>query len=96
MEFEWDDNKNQLNLDKHDIDFNEAVSIWQRPDALFVEYDNRGYDEDRYLAWGLLPNGVLLIVVYTYRSERIRIISARHAEPNERKRYYEKIHRAKR
>jgi uncharacterized DUF497 family protein len=94
-DFEWDENKSDLNIDKHGISFEEAREIWLRPDEMLVEEDEGDYDEDRFLAWGLLADGTLIVVVHTYRNERIRIISAREAEPKETRRYYEKIHRAK-
>lgn len=96
MNFDWDDAKNDSNIDKHGVTFTMAARIWQNPGALLVEKDDRDYQEDRYIAQGLHPSGTLLVVVSTYRGDDIRIISARKAEPKERKRYYEKIYRSKR
>jgi uncharacterized DUF497 family protein len=95
MRFEWDEDKNEQNFDDHGLTFEEARLIWQRPDDLFIEEDDRGYDEDRYWAFGLLPDGTLLIVSHTHRGENIRLISARKMTPQERKGYYAKIHRPK-
>jgi len=89
MLFEWDENKNQINISKHGIDFNHVKLIFNEP--MLVKKDNRNdYNEDRFIGIGLL-NGNVIITVWTYRNDRIRIISARQANKNERKIYYEKV-----
>ena len=93
MEFEWDGIKNQRNLEEHGLTLERASTIWDRPNALFILADDRDYDEDRYLAFGFLSDGTLLIVVHTYRGENIRLISAREVDAKERKQYYANLYR---
>ena len=91
--FEWDENKNRTNHKKHDIWFEEAQKVFTDP-YLKVFFDEKNSDnEDRYLALGSSENHRLLMVSHTYRQneEVIRIISARRAEPKERKFYEEGI-----
>jgi uncharacterized DUF497 family protein len=92
MEFEWDDDKADINQEKQHLSFREATLIWRGP--TITEPDARGYDEDRYITYGLLRNTVL-VVIHTDRNDRIRIISARKATPRERKKFYEKIYKSK-
>lgn len=87
MHYEWDENKNRANKEKHGVDFQIAVDFdW----ATAIEtYDNRvEYNEDRWIAMGFI-GGKLYILVYTERSKNIRIISLRKATKREIK-YYEK------
>lgn len=85
--FEWDENKNQLNKEKHGISFETASYVFR--DAFYIEmYDfEHSIDEDRYVAIGKVED--LLFVVFTERGETIRLISARIATPNERRMYYD-------
>ena len=90
MEFEWDENKRQSNLSKHGIDFIDAAKIFNRP--VLERVDNRyDYEETRIIALGEV-NGVVLFVVYTWRGEVRRIISARRATKRERNKYYQTIY----
>ena len=90
MEFEWDENKRQSNLSKHGIDFVDAAKIFNRP--VLERVDNRyDYGETRIVALGEV-NGVVLFVVYTWRGEIRRIISARRATKRERNKYYQTIY----
>ena len=88
-EFEWDDRKAAANLARHGVSFETARRAFE--DALVVEIDDRrgNYGEERYLALGMVRDR-LLAVAYWLRGERIRIISARPAEPFERRLYHEK------
>ena len=87
MEFEWDSIKNQRNIEKHGIDFVDAVRIFERPTLTVV--DNRhNYGEKRIAATGAVED-VILYVVYTIRDGIWRIISARRANRRERKKYFE-------
>ena len=91
MEFEWDDAKNRANIRKHHIDFVDVSSVFDRP--MLVSADDREqYGEDRWIAIGVFPNGVEVVVVFTEpASDTTRIISARRATREERKRYHEAI-----
>jgi hypothetical protein len=85
--FEWLDAKADRNLRLHDVSFEMARDVFK--DAFAIEWDDRGQDEgeDRFVTLGMVEDR-LLFVSYTYRGPRIRIISARLAEPYERRRYH--------
>ena len=89
MQFEWDENKRKSNIEKHGIDFVDAVKIF---DGFIIRRkDTRAdYGEDRYVTTGLLDN-VEITVIYTPRNDKRRIISARRARVSERKEYYEEV-----
>ena len=88
MKFEWDVRKAAANLAKHGVDFADAALVLFDDLALTT----RGFDygEERLATVGLDPLGRILVVVYTWREQRARIISARPATPAERKRYESK------
>ncbi|MCW7551768.1 BrnT family toxin [Endozoicomonas gorgoniicola] len=90
MHFEWDDAKNQANIRKHGIDFQDAVDIFNHP--LLSRMDNRtDYGEERWVAIGQIRY-ITGVVVYTERvGDIIRIISARKATKQEARRYEEAI-----
>lgn len=83
LEFEWNDSKAEANLEKHGIDFEDAIGVFEGP-VLEVRSDQKG--EIRWKAIGLLE-GLEITVVYTLREGRRRIISARRAQQNERRAY---------
>ena len=87
MEIEWDNNKAASNSIKHKIDFEDAKNIFLDPNRLQRE-DKRDYDETRIQVIGIV-NQVVLFVVYTKRNGRYRIISARRANKNEQRQYYQ-------
>jgi len=87
MEIEWDNNKAASNLIKHKIDFEDAKNIFLDPNRLEREAQ-RDYNETRMQVIGIV-NQVVLFVVYTKRNGRYRIISARRANKNERRQYYQ-------
>lgn len=88
--FEWDDDKNATNIAKHGIGFERASQIFRN--WVFTEVDDRfDYGETRLISIGLVEGAAVLTVVYTDRSGRIRIISARPANRAERKRYEEAL-----
>jgi uncharacterized DUF497 family protein len=87
MEIEWDNNKVASNLIKHKIDFEDAKNIFLDPNRLERE-DKRDYDETRIQVIGIV-NQVVLFVVYTKRNGIYRIISARRANKNEQRQYYQ-------
>ena len=89
MQFEWDENKRKSNIEKHGIDFVDAVKIF---DGFTHDTQDTRQDwgEERFVSVGLLA-GVEISVVNTPRNGRLRIISARRARKEERKRYYEEV-----
>ena len=85
MRFEWDDAKARANLRKHGIDFADAATVFDDESALTIP--DTGFDEDRYVTMAVDALGRILVVVYTWRDDRIRIISARKAGPSETRAY---------
>ena len=85
MEFEWDEGKAQLNLRKHRVDFADAATMFDDNRAVTVGDDDP--EEERYVTIGMDALGRVLVVAYTMRGERIRIISARLAARRERAEY---------
>ena len=87
-DFEWDDDKAARNLADHGVSFDAARRAFN--DAFAVQREDRrqNYGEDRFLLLGMVQER-LLAVAYTMRDQRVRIISARYAEPRERRRYHE-------
>lgn len=83
--FEWDENKRVLNLEKHKIDFIDAIEVFT--DLSRIEAESERGDELRYQTIGAV-NDVVLLVVYTYRAGTVRLISARRASKNEREAYF--------
>jgi hypothetical protein len=91
MQFEWDENKNTLNKTKHGVSFEKAQSVFKDP-LHISKLDYRfSYFEERWITIGTTSNLELLVVANLYFSddgeEIIRIISARHANSNERSIY---------
>jgi uncharacterized DUF497 family protein len=83
----WDPLKAALNLVKHGVDFEEAATVFRDP-LLLVQPDiDHSEDEDRWLALGKSARQMLLVVVHTENEQTIRLISARKAQPRERRRY---------
>ena len=87
MKFEWDRNKEKLNIKKHTISFDEAVTVFYDPlSATFADPDH-SIEEDRLITIGYSSQGRLFVVSHTERGDAIRIISARPATVSERKRH---------
>lgn len=85
LQFEWDEEKNKFNLQKHGIDFSMAQYVFADPCYIELYDAAHGSEEDRYKIIGMV--GKLLVVITPYREDAIRIISAREADMNERKIY---------
>ena len=85
VEFEWDSKKAISNLKKHGVDFADAVTVLEDERAITIpdDYPN----EDRFITVGMDSFGQILVVVYTWRETRSRIISARKATAKEIKQY---------
>jgi uncharacterized protein len=86
MDIRWDDQKALANLSKHRVDFADAVGVFEDPYALTRE-DPDASGEQRFVSTGMDFLGRVLVVVYTYRGDHIRLISARPAERRERESY---------
>lgn len=85
MDFEWDENKNLINQQKHGVTFEEAKTVFFDENAL-LEYDEiHSADEERFRILGYSVKGNLLLVVHCIREETsIRIISSRKATTTEK------------
>jgi uncharacterized protein len=83
--FEWDPNKDRQNQEKHKIAFADTFAVFEDPCALVSRDD--GHEEERYVILGMDCFGRILVVIYTWREECIRVISARKANRMEAKRY---------
>ena len=86
MRFEWDENKNRSNVEKHDIDFRDASLIFSAP--MRVISDNReDYGEERSIGYGLLDNRVVVVAFTEPEEDVVRVISIRRALTHEQKQY---------
>lgn len=84
MDFEFDPAKSQSNKDKHGIDFGEAKALWFDEKRLVAPLETTA--EERYIMVAQL-RGKCWSTVYTYRNDRLRIISVRRSRDKERQRY---------
>ncbi len=87
-EFEWDPAKAAINEAAHGVPFELAKGVFKDPFAVEWLDDRADYGEDRYVIIGMVDHR-LLYVAYTMRGEVVRIISARGADPHERRQYHE-------
>ena len=88
MGFEWDEaSKAGINFRKHGVRMPEAIPVFDDPYAITVPDDESDPNERRFVTLGMGAMGRLLVVIYTWRGENIRIICARPAEAHERERY---------
>jgi uncharacterized DUF497 family protein len=87
MTIEFDPIKAVSNLQKHGVHFAEAEMVLQDPMALTIE-DPDTVHEQRWITMGMDLTGRILLVVYTYRSDQIKIISIRKASRQEREKYH--------
>ena len=87
-DFEWDDTKAEQNFATHGVSFGAARLAFEDPFAIVRGDHRQDYGEDRFILLGIVQER-LLAVAYAMRGERMRIISARIAEPQERRRYHE-------
>lgn len=87
LKFEWDEDKNQLNLEKHGIDFETAMLIFNDLQRIEIYDFEHSIEEDRYNTIGMVND--VLFVVYTERKNNVRIVSARLATKTERSIYYD-------
>ena len=86
MDFVWDEPKNESNIRKHGLDFDDARRIFEAP--LLAAPDERAeYGEDRWIGIGLLDGRVVVIVFTELNEHTIRVISLRKALRHERERY---------
>jgi uncharacterized DUF497 family protein len=85
VEFEWEAGKAAGNLRKHGVDFADAATVFY--DELALTMPDERQPEERYVTIGMDARGCILVVVYTWQGESIRIVSARKATRSERRQY---------
>lgn len=90
MSPEFDPKKNEVNIAKHGVSLSEADGVLLDPLALTVE-DHSAEGEVRYVTIGMNSMSSLMVVVWAEQDDDVRLISARKAEPKERRAYEEGI-----
>ena len=89
LEFEWDEEKAAESLSKHQVSFTEASTVFEDSLSRTIPDPLHSDEEDRFVILGMSSLQRLLVVVHTYRDDRVRIISARKATSLERNDYEE-------
>lgn len=89
IEFEWDENKNQVNRDKHGVSFEEAKEIWMQDYMEVQELVHPKGEEVRNATMGLI-GGEVYVAIWTLRENRIRLISVRRARDYEKEAFNKK------
>ena len=87
MGFEWDAAKADANFRRHSVRFEEAKAVFDDPYAITIADHEADPSEERFVSVGMGALGRVLTVVYAYRGDNIRIISARVAAAHERAEY---------
>ena len=91
LQFEWDDAKAKANLKKHGVAFDEGLSVFADPLARIFDDPDHSEGEPREIIIGFSTKPRLLVVGFTERSGRVRLIHARRATKAERKRHEENV-----
>lgn len=89
MHYEWDENKNQINIEKHGFDFNDTHLLFEQP-YLIYEDSRANYGEKRFIAVGTIKDRVV-VLIFTKRNNKIRIISMRTANERETKKFKDRL-----
>lgn len=89
MKLDWDENKNEINISKHGIDFNDLTEVYNNP-MIVIKDERMDYGEDRFIGIAKMKS-IEIVLVWTLRNNTIRIISARQANKKERKLYNDKF-----
>lgn len=92
--FEWDPAKEKANIQKHNMSFRRAATVFRDPNHLSICDKEHSQSEDRWITMGIDDSGVLRIVVHTFKQVdegecEIRVISARKATSRESQQYQE-------
>jgi uncharacterized DUF497 family protein len=87
VQFEWDRKKAAINYRKHNVSFDEAVTVFYDPLSATFHDPEHSVGEERYITLGYSSSRRLLVVSYTERGDGIRIISARLANTKEKRRH---------
>ncbi len=94
MKFEWDPKKERLNIQKHNVTFEEAAYVFSDKYSLSMFDEEHSQEEERWILLGKSLSAMILVVVHTFRGsdgvETVRIISARKATKNEQQIYHKR------
>jgi uncharacterized DUF497 family protein len=94
MKFEWDTEKEKVNIKKHGISFEQACYVFSDPFALNKYDEKHSHEEDRWVLLGKALNEIILVVIHTFKItddiELVRIISARKATKSEQQTYQQR------
>ncbi len=90
LKFEWDDSKNEINMYKHNVSFEEAATVFDDDNAIILDDPDHSTYEQRFIILGFSTEGNLLMVCHCERhnADVIRLISARKATKPEQKQYF--------
>ncbi|XDD49118.1 BrnT family toxin [Leptospira sp. WS92.C1] len=92
MRFEWDTEKEKVNIQKHGLSFREAAFVFADPNTIYIPDPDHSMEEIREIALGMIENIAVAVVIFVDRSQNeeeiIRIISARRATNSEKAQYY--------
>ena len=89
LEFEWNPAKAERNLQEHGVSFDDATTVFRDTLSVTISDPDHSGSENRFIDIGMSHRMQLLVVSYTERKDKIRIISARRATRAERKNYEE-------
>ena len=90
INFEWDENKNIINIQKHKISFEEAKTVFYDENGIIISDEEHSENEDRFILLGMSQKANILVVCHCIRyGDTIRIISSRKATKQETNQYYE-------
>jgi len=89
LRFEWDTMKAAGNIERHQVSFEEAATVFDDPMFIMFVDEEHSLDEERYITIGLSERGRLLMLAHAEREGRVRIISARKATKKEEQFYAE-------
>ena len=89
VSYQWDAAKAKANYTKHGVQFADATAVLEDDSALTIR-DPYSQEEERWITMGEDARGRILVVVYVWRDDSIRLISARRASARERKSYEER------
>jgi len=89
MRFEWDEKKASRNLLKHNVSFEEAVTVFDDPLSKTFPDPDHSHDEERFIIIGASESGKILVIAHTDDEKTVRIINAREATYGERRSYEE-------
>ncbi len=90
LDFEWDEDKAVANFKKHKIGIEEAKTVFADPFSITIDDPTHSIEEQRFVDIGASADGKILVVSYTERERKIRLISCRKATKAERRIYEER------